>query len=165
MTSDPDAALAAVGRELADAVAAATAPWVVRCVADVLGAWEAADPSAVPAVPREELLRRAADTGRRAEQQVGAALRGMLAGDVDAQSTTPLAVVRGAVRYPTALLRDAGVPAVRRDRFAEERFPDDDYDLVPASLAKLDPSLTEIAIAWGAAKAMAHRRRHRARQP
>ena len=43
---------------------------------------------------------------------------------------------------------------------AEESFPDDDYDLAPASLADVDPDLVELGVAWGAAKAMAHRRRH-----
>jgi hypothetical protein len=81
--------------------------------------------------------------------------------DVDAQASTPLSVLRAAVAAPTAVLRDAGVPPVARDRFAEERFPDDTYGLVPASVAAVDPALTDVALRWGAAKAMAHRRRHR----
>ena len=40
-----------------------------------------------------------------------------------------------------------------RDRFAEQTFPDDVYDLVPASFADVDPSLHEPGLLWGAAKA------------
>jgi hypothetical protein len=91
---------------------------------------------------------------------VAAILRTLLETDIDAQATTPLSVLRHAVRYPTEVLRAAGVPPVRRDAFAESSFPDDDYDLAPASLADVDPDLVELGLAWGAAKAMAHRRRH-----
>ena len=52
------------------------------------------------------------------------------------------------------------MPPVARDRFVSERFPDDPYGLTPASLQAVDPELGDAAIAWGAAKAMAHRRRH-----
>ena len=40
-------------------------------------------------------------------------------------------------------------------------IPDDDYDLVPTSFADLDPSLRELGLAWGAARAYVHRARHR----
>jgi hypothetical protein len=63
------------------------------------------------------------------------------------------------VRYPTEVLRRAGVPPVERDRFARESFPDDDYDLSPATWADVAPSLTELGITWGAAKAFEHKRR------
>jgi hypothetical protein len=39
-------------------------------------------------------------------------------------------------------------------------FPDDDYGLTPASFADIDPALAEPGLAWGAAKAWVHRRRH-----
>ncbi|HEY3809796.1 MAG TPA: hypothetical protein VGL49_00065, partial [Acidimicrobiales bacterium] len=81
--------------------------------------------------------------------------------DIDAQRTTPLALLRHAVRVPTEVLRDAGMAPVARDRFAREAFPDDDFDLSPASWADIDPALTELGITWGAAKAFEHRRRHR----
>ena len=80
-------------------------------------------------------------------------MRALLALDVDAQPTTPLALVRGAVRYPTEVLASAGVRPVDRDPMAAEGFPDDVYDLTPGSLADLDPALVEAGIAWGAAKA------------
>lgn len=106
-------------------------------------------------------MRDAAEASVRAGAQVSAELVELLQSDIDAQRRTPLQVVRGAVSYPTAVLEAAGVPAIERDRFAEERFPQDHYGLTPASLAALDPALAEMALIWGAAKAATHRRRHR----
>ncbi len=48
-----------------------------------------------------------------------------------------------------------------RDKFSTERFPDDDYDLTPATWSDLDPSLLDLGITWGAAKAFVHKQRHR----
>ena len=73
----------------------------------------------------------------------------------------PLALLRTAVRYPTKVLHDAGAPVVERDKFSRERFPDDDYDLTPANWSDIDPSLLDLGIAWGAAKAFEHKQRHR----
>ena len=79
--------------------------------------------------------------GRQAQRETGAAIRALLVADIDEQRTTPLALLRQAVRYPTEVLRQAGVPPVERDRFAEQAFPDDDYDLSPATWADVDPGL------------------------
>jgi hypothetical protein len=100
--------------------------------------------------------------GDEAAAVVGPELRALLARDIDEQRTNPLAVVRRAVVYPTAVLRAAGVPAVVRDADAEARFPDDAYDLVPAAFADLDPALHEPGLVWGAAKAHVHLARRRA---
>jgi hypothetical protein len=88
-------------------------------------------------------------------------LRRLLADDVDVQRTNPLAILRSAVRFPTAVLLGAGVPPVRRDAQAEAMFPDDVYDLSPATFADLGPSVHEPGLVWGAAKAhvMISRRR------
>jgi hypothetical protein len=147
----PDDTLAELGEELAAKVSAAVPGWVVSCV-------EARLSASVPG--RDAVLARAAVAGELARQEVAGKLAVLLAGDVDAQRSTPLAVIRAAVTYPTEVLREAGVPPVPRDPFASERFPDDPYGLTPASLPALDPDLAEPAIAWGAAKALAHRRRH-----
>ena len=77
----------------------------------------------------------------------------LLATDVDEQRANPLAVLRSAVRYPTAVLAAAGVPPVVRSEFDERAFPDDVYGLAPATWADLDPALQERGIVWGAAKA------------
>ncbi len=108
-----------------------------------------------------DLLAAAADAGRQAEVEVGQAVRALLEADIDQQPTTPLSLLRGAVRYPTAILRDAGVPPVERDEVQERLFPEDVYDLSPATFADVDPSLAEPGLVWGAAKAFAHIQRHK----
>ncbi|HET6875774.1 MAG TPA: hypothetical protein VFH70_13390 [Acidimicrobiales bacterium] len=155
MTEDPELQLAAYGRTLADAIEAAIPGWVVRQVRKVMEAQSGDCPSAVS----EE----AAVAGRQAGDDVGPRIRQLLAADVDDQRTTPLAIIRGAVRYPTEVLRAAGAAPAARDRFAVQSFPDDVYDLTPASFADLDPDdpgLAEAGLSWGAAKAFVHRRRH-----
>jgi hypothetical protein len=149
--ADPDALLAALGADLAAEVTAAVPAWVMRCVEERMADW-----GGTPG-PVQEAARQA---GTAAATDVGPRLVALLAADVDAQRATPLQVVRAAVRYPTAVLRDAGVAPLGRDHFARERFPDDPYDLTPATLEALDPALAETAVTWGAAKALAHRRRH-----
>jgi hypothetical protein len=143
------------GQQLADAVDAVLAQWVERCV--VLRAVQ----SGLAETP--ELREAAARAGQRATSEVAPRLRAFLDLDVDAQTTTPLAILRQAVAYPTRVLSEAGVPTVVRDRFSEANFPDDAYDLTPAKLADIDPSLADPGLAWGAAKAMAHLQRHRPR--
>jgi hypothetical protein len=140
---DPDdaARLQAVAAALADAVEAALPGWVERAV-------ERRVPLATG-----DVRARAADAGRRAVEELGPRIRGLLATDVDEQRTNPLAVLRSAVRFPAEVLAEAGVPPVRRDEFAERAFPDDVYDLAPATWADVDPALHERGIVWGAAKA------------
>ena len=137
---------------LFDAIEAVVPGWVVRCVERRLLDYHG--------VADDEVMAAAAVAGRRAQSEVASELRALLEADIDAQATTPLSLLRQAVRFPTEVLRAAGVPPVQRDSFAEASFPDDDYDLAPASLADVDPDLLEPGLAWGAAKAMAHRRRH-----
>lgn len=158
--SGPDDALAAVGAALAEQVAAAVPAWTRQSVGRVLEAWRASG-GPLEGPDARALLDHAEHAGRQAAAVVGDELRALGAADVDAQRSTPLEIVRRAVvGGPTAVLAAAGVPPVVRDRFAEERFPDDPYGLTPASLAALAPGLGEIALAWGAAKAAAHRARH-----
>lgn len=140
-------------RALADGIEAALPGWVSRSVARIMQAWAGG-------VPRD-VTETAAAAGRQAQDEAGSAVRALLEADIDDQHSTPLTLLRQAVRYPTQVLRDAGVPPVARDPFAERAFPDDDYDLSPASLADVDPALTDLGITWGAAKAFEHKRRHR----
>ena len=147
-TGSPPAQGAA--RALADAIEAALPAWVERSVARRL---PAPDPGVAAA---------AQAAGRQAGAEVGAQVRALLALDIDEQRTTALSLLRGAVRYPTAVLRDASVSPVARDRAQERLFPDDVYDLSPASFADVDPSLRDLGVAWGAEKAFIHLRRHRA---
>ena len=137
---------------LADGIDASLAGWVVRCVearvADHRGSADA------------ETLAAARRAGERARLEVGGKVRALLELDVDAQATTPLSLLREAVRYPSEVLAKAGIPPVERDDFARERFPDDPYDLTPATFADIHPELAELGVAWGAAKAWTHRHRH-----
>jgi hypothetical protein len=142
---------------LADGIEAALPDWVVRCVDRVVVAWSGSSTEAIAAASRV--------LGERAGAEVGSQVRRLLAADIDEQWTTPLDLVRSAVRYPTALLAELGVPPVERDDFSIRRFPEDTYALAPASLADLDPHLAEAAIVWGAAKAFEHKRRHRGPSP
>jgi hypothetical protein len=137
--------LAAHAEVLAGAVVAALPGWVERSVVRLATAYHG---SVAP-----EVEAAAADAGRRAAVDVGGAVRALLTTDVDAQRANPLAVLRRAVAYPTAVLRDAGVPPVVRADFEERAFPDDVYDLSPATWGDVDPSLHEPGLVWGAAKA------------
>lgn len=139
-------------QELVDAAEAALPAWVVRCVTERITAWSGAAPP--------DVVARAEEAGLRARHEVGGALRTLLAADIDDQRGTPLSLLREAVRFPTAVLEEAGVPPVERDDFAERAFPGDPYDLSPASFADVAPALAGPGLAWGAGKALAHRRRH-----
>ncbi|MCU1455545.1 MAG: hypothetical protein JWN46_3691 [Acidimicrobiales bacterium] len=153
MVSEPGAGLGAAdldtlarhARALADGLDAALPRWVEREVARVADAWRPGLASSLSA--------EAAAAAEQVRRDVVPQVRALLDCDVDAQSTNPLAIVRAAVRYPTAVLHEAGVPGVVRDEFAERTFPDDDYDLAPAAFADIDPALHELGLMWGAAKA------------
>ena len=149
------ASLAGHAAALAEAVVAALPGWAERVVRDRYAAWRGAD---VPA----HVVEAARAAGRAARLEVEAPLRSLLEQDVDEQRTNPLAIVRRAVPVVTAALREAGVPPVERDGHAARLFPDDAYDLVPASFADLDPPVHEPGLVWGAAKAHVILRRRRA---
>lgn len=151
----PEDQLAAESAALEAAVAAALGPWVREAVRRRVEERSGAPPP--PAV-----VAAADEAARRAELEVLPRLAALLAADVDDQASTPLAVLRSAVAYPTAVLAEAGVPPVVRDELAERVFPDDVYDLTPGSFADLSPALAEPGLRWGAAKAFVVLRRRRA---
>ena len=133
---------------LADAAADAVARWTRDRVRAVVGS-DALDDAATAA---------AADAA--AHTRAGLlALR-----DVDPTTPGvpgPLEVVRDAYRFPTRVLRDAGVPPVRRDDFEVRHFPDDVYALRIQSFAEL-PGGDDLAVlhaVWGSAKAAVLRER------
>ena len=148
-----ESAVEAHAAALADAIEAALPAWVERSVERVMRAWKGEVDEGVRAA--------AAAAGRQTAAEVGPQVRALLDTDIDAQRTTPLSLVRGAVRYPTAVLLAAGVPPVVRDEQQERLFPEDVYDLAPASFADVDPSLADVGLAWGAAKAFEHLQRHK----
>jgi hypothetical protein len=149
---DDELALKGYASALVDGIDATLATWVVRSVLPLVLAWSGQ--------VDVEVLLAAEEAGQRAKVEIGGAVRALLESDIDVQTTTPLALLRTAVRYPTAVLAAAGVPEVERDAFAESAFPADVYDLSPATFADIDPSLAEVGLAWGAAKAWTHKRRH-----
>ena len=140
--------------ELADGIEAALPAWVLRCV---MARGEEAG-----VVVDDTVVGTAAVAGRACAADLGPRVRALLARDIDDQRSSPLAVLRGAVAYPTRVLQAAGVPPRRRDEFAERTFPDDVYDLTPATFADIDASLHEPGLMWGAAKAHVHLARRRA---
>ena len=152
---EDSAALASYVSALLDALDPAVAGWVERLVRRRWEQWRGE-------TPPPELLARAAAAGADARHEVLGSMRDLLRSDVDAQRSNPLSILRRAVEHPTRVLREAGVPIVHRDPDAERRFPDDVYDLSPASFSDVDPALHEPGVAWGAAKAhvvLARRRR------
>jgi hypothetical protein len=149
------AALARHAAALADAVVAALPGWAERAVRDRYRSWRG---GAIPV----EVVAAARDAGEIGLRAVEGPLRALLAQDVDEQRSNPLAIVRRAVPAVTAVLREAGVPEVVRDAHAARLFPDDVYDVVPASFADLDEAVHEPGLVWGAAKAHVVLRRRRA---
>jgi len=103
----------------------------------------------------------ARDAARAAGEEVERRLRELFAVDVEAQATTPLSVLRDATRYVTTVLDAAGVPPVPRDEMRARSFPDDVYDLAPATWSDVDERLYEPGLLWGASKARAVIDRHR----
>jgi hypothetical protein len=145
---DPLAMLAAAGATIVAGVERAGATWSVRVVDRILDAWGRVDDARRP-----EIRLAAEDAGVRAAVRVAASLRRLLALAPTDQHATPLEIVRSIVVEPTRLLRDLGVPEVVRDDFDERAHPDDVYDLVPRTLADLDPDLGPELLVWGVAKA------------
>lgn len=88
-------------------------------------------------------------------------LRSLLSQDIAEQTEGPLQVLRRGVRFATTVLAEANTPHTPRDNFAQRAFPDDVYNLAPASFGEVHPSLHEPGLIWGAAKAHVHLRRRR----
>jgi hypothetical protein len=147
------AALAGHARALADAVDAAIPGWIDRSIRRVL----ADQGIAVDDTLDQRIEQAASDAGAEGSRRV----RELLATDIDAQAGNPLAVLRSVVRHATPVLRDAGARPAPRDEFSERAFPDDVYDLSPATFADVDRALHEPGIVWGAAKAHVHLTRRR----
>lgn len=150
--SDDEATLASYAGVLADAIAKAIPAWFDRCVGRHL-----------PLASWQQSIAGASYQGdaAQASAETVAAVRALLETDITNQAVGPLEILRRAVSFPTSVLRGAGVEPVRRDDFAQRSFPDDVYDLTPASFVDVDASLHEPGLVWGAAKAHVHLRRRR----
>lgn len=146
-------ALAGYAAALSERIDEAIPGWIDRSVRRVL----VDQGIAVDDVVAERIR----DAGRAARDRGGRRVRALLATDIDAQAGNPLAVLRSLVPYATAVLASAGAQPVARDEFSVRHFPDDVYDLTPASFADVDPELHEPGLVWGAAKAHVHLARRR----
>jgi hypothetical protein len=131
--------------DLVAAVEASLGPWIRRSVA-----------SRHPGPLTERIEARVEAAAAEAVADIGRRLRDLLALDIDDQWTNPLSIIRGAVAYPTAILRDEGVEPVDRDAAAHRLQPDDLYDLSPVTFGDLGPAAREPGLVWGAAKAHVH---------
>jgi hypothetical protein len=149
-----DRALAEKAAALADAIDAAVTPWLIGAVRRV---------AASQRLPGGDRFVLAAETAaRQAKAEVMPRIRDLLTTDIDAQTTTPLAVLREGTGPATAVLAAFGARPVERDEFAVRAFPDDVYALAPAAFEDIAPELRDPGIEWGAAKAFVHLRRRRA---
>lgn len=136
--AEAEAIYAECAADLLVGLDAALVGWVERSIAERL-----------PAAPAE-LATGAAERTRDAALPE---LRALLLTDVDVQAAGPLGVLRNAVGEATMVLADAQVPRPRRDEFAVRNFPDDPYELGPATFDDVDPALHDLGLRWGAAKA------------
>lgn len=128
--------------------------WIERLVVDRARQWSGH--------VSPEVVASATTAGSAAAADVSARLRALVETDLDEQWTNPLSLLRDTTRFAHDVLADLGVPAVARDQFSTRSFPDDDYGLMPAAWEDVDPSLHEIGLAWGAAKAYLFKARRRA---
>ena len=133
---------------LIDGVGRALPDWAARTVDGLLAAWGRIDPA-----QRREVTAEARAAGQAAARRVAAELAELFTLDAAEQRATPLEIIRSAVAEPTAVLAEAGVPDVVRDRFDERSWPGDRFGLVPRTLRDLDPDLAAVHFAWGIAKA------------
>lgn len=145
--ADDEAALVTYAMALAESVDAVIGDWIRWSIAD-----------RAPGVATTPQADQAVEQG---SVEISAELRLLLAQDIAEQSEGPLQVLRRGVRFATAVLADADVPVQVRDDFAARAFPDDVYDLSPASFGAVHASLHEPGLIWGAAKAHVHLRRRR----
>jgi hypothetical protein len=141
-----DAIVAGVERELPG--------YLEARIRRILDAWDGLDASSRRAADDEVAVAVTVACGRVVDE-----LRTLFATDPAQQRSTPLQLVRSAVREPTELLAGLGVLPVQRDEFAERSWPDDNYGLVPHTLDDLgrsDPGSADLGplhLAWGMAKA------------
>ncbi len=148
--SPSDVDIETVASELLAAAVAATPGWVRDSVARVAAAQGLdVDPAAVDTA--------AAEAAAFVETRLGA----LLATDIDAQASTPLTVLRDAARFPVQVLHGAGAQPVPRPDTVRWAFPNDPFEVTPATFADLGEDVHQAGIMWGAAKASIHLTRRR----
>lgn len=126
-------------KTLVEVFVTALRPWVEARVAELgIGAVDGLDDSvdAAQAWLREQL-------DELAELPFGEQRRG------------PLELLQEAMRFPTAVLADTGLPPIERDEAVMAALPGDSYGLAPASSRQLGEDAWRAHLAWGVAKAAA----------
>lgn len=83
------------------------------------------------------------------------ALPDLLGRPFASQDRGPLELFQEALRFPTAVLEQAGHQPVTRDELVANALPGDLFDLAPASSNDLGEEAWRAHLAWGAAKAAA----------
>lgn len=83
------------------------------------------------------------------------ALPDLLGRPFASQDRGPLELFQEALRFPTAVLEQAGHQAVPRDELVANALPGDLFDLAPASSNDLGEAAWRAHLAWGASKAAA----------
>lgn len=81
------------------------------------------------------------------------ALDELLAEPIGRQARSPLELFQEALRFPTAALASAAVPAAERDPVAVNALPGDLYAMAPASSQALGERAWKAHVAWGMEKA------------
>ncbi len=150
--ADPEseAKLVEISLTLATLLEEHIGPWVARSIEQRAAEGGQVSPA---------LLADAERAATEATAVVGGRIRELLTTDIDHQMSTPLALVRSAISYPTAVLAEHGVTAPDRPVFETDAFPDDIYALSPANFADIHPDLRVPGLEWGAAKAFVHLKR------
>jgi len=83
------------------------------------------------------------------------ALLDLLGRPFASQDRGPLELFQEALRFPTAVLEQAGHQPVPRDELVANALPGDLFDLAPASSNDLGEAAWRAHLAWGASKAAA----------
>jgi hypothetical protein len=141
---------------------AATGAELLRAVIDALPGWITACLARFGIVVDQQSL---ATAEAQARSLIEAPLANLLSARVDAQRSTPLAIIRTAVAVPTALLALAGLQPVARDPFDERAFPDDLYAIAPATWSDLGEEVGDAGLRWSVNKAFLHSKLHRNPHP
>lgn len=141
--------MAEIAAALVEAVDAALGPWVIDTVTRF----------------RPDLRAEATVAADRCRADVVPRLRALVSQDIDAQASTPLAELRRAAGHVAGVLERAGVPAPERDPFEARATPADVYGVGPGAWSDLGEEVGGLGLAWGAAKAHLHLRRHRPQPP
>ena len=145
MSDDEDIDVSAYGIRLATLVVELFPDWATRSILTIAPESSEEDARAVGVTVASNLSPRLIE---------------LLSSDIDDQRQSPLALVRRHMYPLTAHLAELRASPAVRDPYDEEAFPADVFALGPKAWSDLGDDVSDAGLRWGAAKAMAHRRRH-----